>query len=203
MSPGRSASGRGATPHGDGHDGDRLDGDRLDGDEPDGVVARLRDGSPVGAWMLKAHPSVWDIGSAVRDGVELDWWRLAPSYRVDLVRPGHPCALWITKGDPRVPSGVWAIGRITGEPEYDVGDPDDDLWRDPAAQRQFRPHVPVQLEVLARGVPRESIGADPRLRSMEMLRVPRIGNPAALTPAEWTALEDLVEDHVAGSPDGA
>lgn len=158
------------------------------------MVAHLRDGSPVGAWMLKAHPSVWDIGSAVRDGVELDWWRLAPSYRVDLIGPGHPCVLWITRGDARVPSGVWAIGEITGAPEMDVGDPEDDLWRDLAAQRQVRPQIPVRLRVLRTGVPREVIREDPRLRSIEMLRVPRIGNPAALTPDEWFALDELVHE---------
>jgi hypothetical protein len=169
-----------------------------DGDDHDGTIARLRDGSPVGAWMLKAHPSVWDIGSAVRDGVELDWWRLAPSYRVDLIGPGQPCVLWITRGDARVPSGVWAIGEITGAPELDVGDPEDDLWRDRAAQRQLRPQIPVQLRVLRSGLPREVIREDPRLRSIEMLRVPRIGNPAALTPDEWFALDELVHEHEPG-----
>jgi len=159
-----------------------------------GVIAHLRDGSPVGAWMLKAHPDVWDIGSALREGVDLDWWRLAPSYRVDLVRAGHPCALWITRGDSRVPSGVWAIGRIRGAPVLDVGDPDDDLWRDTSAQRQLRPQIPVQLRVLRAGLLREAIREDPRLASIEMLRVPRIGNPAALTPEEWWALEELVHE---------
>ena len=144
--------------------------------------------------MLKAHPSVWDIGSALRDGVELDWWRLAPSYRVDLVGAGDPCVLWITRGDARVPSGVWAIGEITGAPRMDVGDPDDDLWRDPSAQRQLRPQIPVQLRVLANGLSREAIRADPRLSSIEMLRVPRIGNPAALTPDEWLALDELIHE---------
>ena len=144
--------------------------------------------------MLKAHPSVWDIGSALRDGVELDWWRLAPSYRVDLVGAGDPCVLWITRGDARVPSGVWAIGEITGAPRMDVGDPDDDLWRDPSAQRQLRPQIPVRLRVLANGLSREAIRADPRLSSIEMLRVPRIGNPAALTPDEWFALDELIHE---------
>jgi hypothetical protein len=164
----------------------------------DGVLARLRDGSPVGAWMLKAHPSVWDIGSALHSGVELDWWRLAPSYRVELVQPGHPLVLWVTRGDTRVPSGVWAVGEITGAPQIDVGDPEDDLWRDPAAQRQLRPHVPVRLRVLARGLPREQILADPRLSSIEILRVPRMGNPASLTPDEWWALDELIHDHDPG-----
>jgi hypothetical protein len=157
------------------------------------AIARLRDGSEVGAWLLKASPSIWDIGAALAEGVELDWWRLAPSYRVDLVRAGHPCAMWVTRGDPRVVSGVWAMGEVTGDPHDDVGDPDDPLWVDEGARRQVRPRVPVRLDVLVTPVRREELLADPRLRDAEILRVPRIGNPAAFTPAQWQALTDLVE----------
>jgi hypothetical protein len=179
-------------------DAERADTDDAGGtehsDENRGVVARLRDGSPVGAWMLKAHPSIWDIGAALRSGTELDWWRLAPTYRAELVEVGHPCVLWITRGDARVPSGLWAVGKITGAPHEDVGDPDDDLWRDESARRQLRPQVPVQLRVLDEPVPREAIQADPRLRELEILRVPRIGNPAAVTPDQWWALQDLFDE---------
>lgn len=156
------------------------------------AVAHLRDGTPVGAWVLKAHPSVWDIGTALRDGVELDWWRLAPTYRAGLVHAGAPCALWVTRGDPRVPSGFWAVGRVTGEPYEGVGDPDDPLWRDLAARGRIRPRIPVELEVLDAGLTREEVAADPRLHRTEILRTPRVGNPAVLTPSEWEAVLDLV-----------
>jgi len=79
-------------------------------------IARLRDGTDVAAWLFKASPAIWDIGTALGQGVELDWWRLAPSYRVGLVHEGHPCAMWVTRGDPRVASGVWALGEVVGEP---------------------------------------------------------------------------------------
>jgi hypothetical protein len=156
-------------------------------------IARLRDGSPVGAWLLKASPSVWDIGSAIGAGIELDWWRLAPTYRVDLVHAGHPCAMWITRGDARVRSGLWAVGHVVGEPIEDVGDPDDPLWRDRGAQRQLRPRIPVELRVLGTPLAREDVVEDPRLRRTEILRVPRIGNPAAFSPEEWDAVSDLVD----------
>ncbi len=156
-------------------------------------IARLRDGSPVGAWLLKASPSVWDIGSAIGAGIELDWWRLAPTYRVDLVHAGHPCAMWITRGDARVRSGLWAVGHVVGEPIEDVGDPDDPLWRDRGAQRQLRPRIPVELRVLGAPLAREEVAEDPRLRRTEILRVPRIGNPAAFSPEEWDAVSDLVD----------
>jgi hypothetical protein len=157
------------------------------------TIAHLRDGSPVGAWLLKASPAVWDIGAAIGAGIELDWWRLAPTYRAELVHAGHPCAMWVTRGDTRVRSGLWAVGRIAGEPVEDVGDPDDPLWRDAGAQRQLRPRVPVELTVLSEGLTRETFGEDPRLRRAEILRVPRIGNPAAFTPDEWDAVSDLLD----------
>lgn len=157
------------------------------------AIARLRDGTEVGAWMFKANPAVWDIGAALAAGVELDWWRMAPGYRSELVAPGQPCAVWVTRGDDRVRSGVWAVGRIDGPVIDDTGDPDDPLWRDEEARRQVRPRVPLRMRVLSEPVRREMIMADPRLERCEVLRVPRIGNPATLTVPEWTALVELVE----------
>lgn len=142
--------------------------------------------------MLKARPDVWDIGSAIEQRLELDWWRLAHSYRADLVAPGQPCVLWITRGDTRVPSGIWAHGRILSEAVPGPGDPDDGLWCDKVAQLQIRPRVEVELTVLAQPLRREELAADPRLRRMEILRVPRIGNPAALTPSEWQVVRELL-----------
>ncbi|HLU41923.1 MAG TPA: EVE domain-containing protein [Microthrixaceae bacterium] len=156
------------------------------------TIARLRNGEPVAAWVLKARPSLWDIGAALRAGVELDWWRLAHSYRAELVGPGHPCVMWVTRGDPDTPAGVWAVGTVTGLPVDDSGDPDDPLWLDEAARRQVRPRIPVELEVLERPVLLEEVRDHPVLSGTEVLRVPRIGNPAALTPDEWAALEELL-----------
>ena len=67
------------------------------------------------------------------------------------------------------------------------------LWVDEGARRQVRPRIPVELEVLEVPVRREELASDPRLARSEILRVPRIGNPAAFTPQEWAALTDLVE----------
>ena len=88
----------------------------------------LRDGTVVAAWLFKANPEVWDIFGHIRRGAPLDAWRMTPSYRVALVRPGHRAVLWITgqRGSGHVP-GVWAIGEVTGDPYEDVGDPDDPL----------------------------------------------------------------------------
>lgn len=163
------------------------------------AIAHLRDGTPVGAWMLKANPAVWDIGAALVSGTELDWWRLAHSYRADLVRRGHPVVMWVTRGDPRVASGVWAIGEVAGDVVLGAGDDQDPLWRSEIAREQVRPRIAVRLEVLEEPLTREEFAAHPDLEDAEILRVPRAGNPVALTPDEWGALEHLIDD---GRADG-
>lgn len=155
-------------------------------------IAHLRDGTPVGAWMLKANPATWDIGAAIGAGAELDWWRLAHSYRAGLVEDGHPCVLWVTRGDPSVASGVWAVGRIAGEVTFGTGDADDPLWRSESARAQVRPRVAVRLDVLSAPFTREDFASHPVLEHAEILRVPRVGNPASLTPDEFGALELLL-----------
>ena len=157
-------------------------------------VARLRDDSPVGAWIFKANPAVWDVGSALRSGATVDQWRMAQTYRADLVAAGHPCALWVTNGDPRHEPGIWAVGEVIGEATEDVGDPDDPLWRDRAAQRQVRPYVDVRMEPRRHSLPRDLIRRDPRVSGIEVLRTPRAPNPTAATPEQWAVLSELLGD---------
>lgn len=157
----------------------------------DQVVARLRDGTPVAAWLLKANPAVWDVGSFLRSGEPLHDWRLAPTYRVGLIGPGHPVALWVTRGDPGHPAGVWGMGRVVGDPADDVGEPGDRRWRDLAARDRVRPYVPVELSVLAEPVLLEHLREDPRFAGAEIVRAPRVASPVALTATQWAAVEDL------------
>jgi predicted RNA-binding protein with PUA-like domain len=117
---------------------------------------------------------------------------MAPSYRVALVAPGHPCALWVTgsSGGGHTP-GVWAIGEVTSEPYDDTGDPADDLWLDVGARQQVRPHVMVDLRVLESPLPRSVLRADPRFADSEILVAPRVASPVAVRPEEWAAILDL------------
>jgi hypothetical protein len=141
--------------------------------------------------MFKANPAVWDVLGFLKSGLEVDGWRMAPSYRVDLVQPGHPCVLWVTgpKGSAHTP-GVWAIGEITGEPYDDVGDPDDHRWRDHGAQRQVRPYVETRMAPLDEPVSRYDLAEDPRFVAAEILSRPRMGSPLALTVVELGAIRD-------------
>lgn len=68
----------------------------------------------------------------------------------------------------------------------------DPLWVDERAREQIRPRIPVELRILEAPIEREQIREDPRLAGLEILRVPRIGNPAAVSPAEWEAIRTLV-----------
>ena len=143
--------------------------------------------------MFKANPAVWDVLGFLKSGVDVDGWRMARSYRVDLVRPGHPCVLWVTgpKGSSHTP-GVWAIGEITGEPYEDVGDPDDHRWRDHGAQRQVRPYVATRMTPLDEPVSRYELADDPLFASAEILTRPRMGSPLALRASELAAIRTRV-----------
>ncbi len=157
------------------------------------AFAELRDGTPIAAWLFKANPDVWDILAFLRSGAAIEHWRMTPSYRVDLVGPDQPAVLWVTgPASASYTPGVWALGRITGEVDEDVGDPDDDLWRDHGAQRQVRPYVEMHLEPLAEPIARADLADDPRFAEAEILRRPRMGNPVALRPAEYQAIVDRV-----------
>ncbi len=156
------------------------------------MVARLRDGAPVGAWLLKANPAVWDVGAHLASGAPLDRWRLAPTYRCDLIEAGQPVVLWVTRGDPDLTPGIWAVGVTTGPADDDIGDPDDPLWRDEGARRQVRPYVEVHLDVLAAPIGADEVRSHPVFRGMELFRAPRMGSPLHLTPRELGALRALL-----------
>ena len=156
-----------------------------------GAFCELRDGTPVGAWLFKANPAVWDGLAFLKSGADVDSWRMAPSYRVDLVAPGQPAVLWVTgpANGPHVP-GVWAVGEVAGEVFEDVGDPDDDLWRDQGARHQVRPYVELTLAVLSEPISRMDLLDDPRFAEAEIVKRPRMGSPVALRPIELEAILD-------------
>lgn len=152
----------------------------------------LRDGTPVAAWMFKANPEVWDVVGFLRTGADVDSWRMAPSYRIDLVRPGHRCVLWVTGARTAAwTPGVWALGEITSRPFDDVGDAEDHRWRDLSARDRVRPHVMCRMDPVE-PIPRSDLAADPRFASAEILRRPRMGSPLAVTARQLSAIDDQV-----------
>lgn len=94
------------------------------------------------------------------------------------------------------PSGVVAIGQVNEPPDLAAerpGDPDDHRWVSPSERDRPRPRVGVALRVLEVPVPVERIDAVGALRSLEVRRVPRIGNPSVITPGQWAALMAMLE----------
>ena len=91
------------------------------------------------------------------------------SYRLDLVRPGQNCLLWVSG---RTAPGVHALGEVTGEAE----------------ERDGGPVVAVRLTRLLSPVARADLLADPAARDAEVLRMPAGSNPSWLSPEQYTAV---------------
>ena len=161
------------------------------------TIASLRSGSPVGAWLLKANPNMWDIHDALRHREDLDWWRLAHSYRTALVAAGHPAGLWITgaQGSPR---GLAAIGTITAGPELREDDPSDPRWG-PMFRPDRRWYVGVTWREMFEPLDPSAFRHDPRTSGMEIFRAPRVASPVAVEPHEWDAILERCGQDIAGT----
>jgi hypothetical protein len=154
------------------------------------IIAWTKDGDPIAAWLLKANPRIWNIQSWLEKYGEIDSWRLAPSYRVGLMRPGHRCFLWVTGSSrQRMTPGIWAAGTVTAEPHVDSGG--GEHWLDEIEKERRRPYVGVALYPLAEPIPRDELTGDPRFASAEVLRVPQMGSPNILSPQELQVLEEF------------
>jgi len=147
------------------------------------VIASLRDGSPVGAWLLKARPDVWDVHGALRSATPITSWPMAVTYRVNLVAPGQPCGLWITAGGPgHPPAGLYATGWITSAPV-----------EDPESERRARWIVGVSLAALAHPVLKGELDHHPAWGEEEARRAPRVSTPVAVSPEAWAAALALAD----------
>jgi hypothetical protein len=131
---------------------------------------------------------VWDVIGAIRAALadpgapRIDSWGLVDNYRVELVHEGQPCALWVTGGRHASTTGVWALGRIASEP----------YWAPDGPQGELRPHVALDLDLLAQPVRLVELSSDERFARAEIIRAPRVSSPVALTLDELEAIEDAL-----------
>lgn len=149
-------------------------------------IAHLRDGTPVAAWLFKAKPEVWDVIGAIEAiladpaAPRIESWEMAASYRVDLVRPGHPCVLWVTGGRHAKTTGVWGVGEVTTPPWFDTQ----------SEEGRPRFEVGLELEHVAEPIRLIELATDERFARAEIIRAPRVSSPVALTAAEFGAIEE-------------
>lgn len=144
------------------------------------AIAQLRGGTDVGAWLFKAHPGVWDVLGALRSRTPITSWPMASSYRIDLVREGQPCVLWVTGGRNALTTGVWAVGTVASDP-YEV-----------VEDHMVRPCVDIDLCPLEAPLRLIELLDDPRFASSEIVRAPRVVSPVALTPEATEAIAEML-----------
>ena len=120
----------------------------------------------VAGWLLKTSLPLDELSAGWESGGTRGLERcLRRSYRLDLMRPGQPCLLWLSG---RVQPGVHAVGTLTGRPRTDGG----------------QPSVPVSLRRLEHPVDRADLLRSPAFADAEVLRMPAGSNPSFVTAAQ-------------------
>jgi hypothetical protein len=127
----------------------------------------------LGAWVLKANPTLTSVAALAGDGFAgVSRWCVRPSYRTALVAAGQPVLLWVSGKDPAFPAGFHAVGEVTGPCRLDAG----------------QPEIPVRLRPIPSPVPRAELLLDPVLATVEVVRMPAGSNPSYLDPEQYAAL---------------
>ena len=153
--------------------------------------AETKSGKPIGGWLLKANPHVFDVvGNFDEEGVIL-YWTLNQTYRVDLLQPGQPVFLWIGLGDDDEGSGLLGVGTVRTEAHAMKADLE--AWADQSAAEKVRVGCGFWIERLTSPVPRAEFTAHPLLASTELIKSRQMGNPIALTPDEVDAIRDTFD----------
>jgi hypothetical protein len=129
----------------------------------------------VACWVIKSSRAPGSVAPGWLPGTvrELDRC-VRRSYRLDLMRPGQPCLLWVSG---RQQPGVHALGELSG----------------PAAPGDGGPVVAVRFTRLAEPVDRAELLADPAVRDAEVLRMPAGSNPSYLSPSVWAVLVEHLD----------
>jgi hypothetical protein len=126
----------------------------------------------LGAWLVKASPAHLRVEEMLRTGFrDLVSRCVRPTYRADLVAEGQPVLLWVSGGDRRHPSGIYAAGIATGPVA---------LGGEVA--------MPVRLQPVDPVVERAELLADPLLRDLEVIRMPAGSNPSYVDRAQYRTL---------------
>lgn len=158
------------------------------------IIGHTNKGTPIGGWLLKCNPEVWNPAYALADDPVERNWSVSESYRLELMRPGDPCVLWVTgsRSSP-VPAGVYAYGTLTAGTDGNVVYLD--RWSDtvnpPEGEdaQDVRPFVNCELRWLAKPVLRDELRDAPTFANAEILRIAQVSNPSVLTPDEMAVIQ--------------
>ena len=139
----------------------------------------------LGAWLLKANPTLWDLTGFLRSGEQrLTSWAVRKGYRSALMRPGDRVLFWVS-GDGRtgLVRGIWGDGEVTA-PAEDWVDAEAGHWRDDRARQAVRARLSVDIRLLAEPLPVEDLRAH-GLVDLEVQRIPQGANPS------WVSIDQL------------
>ena len=158
------------------------------------MPSQMLNRSGIGAWVLKASPTVWDVNQMIdaREPPPQNF-RLHDSYRVHLVEVDGPVWLWATasRTAPRRPARFVAAGVVVDlAGEGRGGGP---YWIDDKEAGKLRPYLPVEPEWLDVAVTADELRAHPVLSSFELLRATSMSNPSYLTPEQDAGLRELAK----------
>lgn len=136
-------------------------------------------------WIFQANPDRYDIMAALQDGQTVTEWSI--SQHVDDLAPGDRAVLWVSG---RHNPGVYAVGRVTGEPFTAVID--DPHWQRIEDRTTPMLRYPLEFDTVLIGNPvhRAELVEDPRFAESRIVKQPFAGNPLLLTESEWDAIAD-------------
>jgi hypothetical protein len=147
-------------------------------------IATLKSKKPIGGWVVKANPAVYDVRTEIEEFGAVTGWTLHPTYRLGLVLPAHPVFLWVSGDDPLLPSGLWGVGEVRRRP-YPTTIPENaEGWDPDHIPRGTVASVDTWIQILATPVPRGAFQQDPVLGTSELILAKQMSNPVALTPQE-------------------
>jgi EVE domain len=155
-------------------------------------MARAIDRDNLGAWLLKANPSLWDLRGFLEAGENrLTSWAVRPGYRTGLMTPGDRVLFWVS-GDGRsgLARGIWGDGQLVA-PAEDWVDAEPGFWRDDRARQALRARVRVDIRLLDEPVTAGELRAR-GLTDLEVLRMPQGSNPSWVSRAQLAVLDELL-----------
>lgn len=153
---------------------------------------RTDDGKPIGGWVLRAEPGVFDVAETLAEFGQVFRFPLDPSPRADLLDAGQPCFLY--SADTSKVVGIWAVGEVVAANtliEIDATD----------GPGQSQLYAEVELLPLVKPIPVDKLAGHKVLSQGELLTAPEQSNPIVLRPEEVGAIEEFDFEFVSPTPE--